>query len=154
MAGNFKVIDRGWKRIKRELAKAKGAKVKIGLQADAGQHREGRIDIVQLAAIHEFGAPRRGIPERPFIRSTADEQRESMFRTTRAELDKIYTGRSDVAKSLSVMGQIMQDKIIAKINSGIPPPNRPGTIRKKGSSKTLVDTGQLKQSVRWQLEKA
>ncbi|MDH7597550.1 MAG: hypothetical protein QHG98_07435 [Methanothrix sp.] len=33
--------------------------------------------------------------------------------------------------------------VVKKILSNIPPPNAPSTVRKKGSSKTLVDTGAM-----------
>jgi hypothetical protein len=164
MPKNVQVVDRGWGRIKREIAKAKHAAVKIGVQADAGKH-QGGVDIVTVAAVNEFGAPRRNIPQRSFIRSTTDEQRETTLLMSAVELERIYDGRSNVKKSLGRLGQFMQDRIIAKINSGIPPPNAESTIRAKEkkvrhaptpgftSHKTLVDTGQLKQSIRWEYDR-
>lgn len=37
----------------------------------------------------------------------------------------------------------IENAIVKKILSGVPPPNAPTTIRQKGSSKTLVDTGEM-----------
>ena len=53
------------------------------------------------------------------------------------ELTRIY----DVAAS------DLKSKIESKILSGIPPPNAPSTIKKKGSSLPLVDTSELLQNV-------
>lgn len=37
----------------------------------------------------------------------------------------------------------IENAIVKKILSGVPPPNAPTTIRQKGSSKTLVDTSEM-----------
>lgn len=37
----------------------------------------------------------------------------------------------------------IENAIVKKILSNVPPPNAPSTIRQKGSSKTLVDTGEM-----------
>ena len=44
-------------------------------------------------------------------------------------------------------GMDLRNEIIKKINSNIPPPNAPSTIKKKKSSKTLQDTGNLWTSI-------
>ena len=40
----------------------------------------------------------------------------------------------------------------AKIASNIPPALAPETIERKGSSVALIDTGQLRSSITWQVE--
>ena len=42
----------------------------------------------------------------------------------------------------------LQELIVDEIDSNTPPPNAESTAKKKGSSHTLVDTGQLRASVR------
>ena len=37
----------------------------------------------------------------------------------------------------------IENAIVKKILSNVPPPNAPSTIRQKGSSKTLIDTGEM-----------
>ena len=44
-------------------------------------------------------------------------------------------------------GMDLRNAIIRKINSNIPPPNAPSTVKKKKSSKTLVDSGNMINSV-------
>jgi hypothetical protein len=39
-----------------------------------------------------------------------------------------------------------------RIANGIAPPNSPYTIARKGSSKPLIDTGQLRNSITYQVE--
>jgi hypothetical protein len=38
-----------------------------------------------------------------------------------------------------------------RISAGIDPPNSAATIARKGSSKPLVDTGQLKAAITWRV---
>ena len=52
------------------------SKVNIGILS-SGPHEGGGIDILTLAAVHEFGSQSRNIPERSFLRKTqANFQRE------------------------------------------------------------------------------
>lgn len=37
----------------------------------------------------------------------------------------------------------IENAVVKKILSNVPPPNAPSTVRQKGSSKTLVDTGEM-----------
>jgi len=160
MAVKVKEIDRGWDRIKREMALAQSAHVAVGILGGSGKHQDGEADLVTVAAVNEFGSPKRHIPERSFIRSTADEQREHMFTMSAREFDKIKTGSSTVRQSLDTMGQKMQDKIVEKINTLRSPPNALSTQKQKGAKvgkgvlidNPLVDTGQLKQSIRHKIE--
>ena len=117
---NTKTIDRGWRRIKREMVKATiSSSVKIGVQSDAGKHKEsdGKTDLVTVAAVNEFGAPKRGIPERSFIRSTADQQGETTLTMSAVLLDQIFHGTSTFEKSLGKLGQFMEDRIKETIKS-------------------------------------
>ena len=50
----------------------------------------------------------------------------------------------DIAESI---GMFLENKIREKILSGVPPPNAESTIKRKGSSHTLVDDGTLLSSV-------
>lgn len=45
------------------------------------------------------------------------------------------------------VGMDLRNKIVQKINSNIPPPNAPSTVKKKKSSKTLIDSSTLLTSV-------
>lgn len=147
-------VDRGWDRIKREMRNINGASVKIGVLAEEGFHEDSSIHVAQLGAVHEFGAPRRGIPERSFLRATADAKQVELNSFRVKELASIQRGTSNVRLSLERLGQRFKDMVISTINQGIPPPNKPATVARKGSSKTLIDTGQLKQSIRFKVEGA
>lgn len=46
-------------------------------------------EVVVYAAVHEFGSPKRNIPERSYLRKTFDEQKEEIERLINAEIEKV-----------------------------------------------------------------
>jgi hypothetical protein len=51
------------------------------------------------------------------------------------------------SEHVTALGLELRDAIVLKILSNIPPPNAPSTIKAKGSSSTLIDTGHLLASI-------
>lgn len=163
MASKIKDIDHGWKNIKNEVRKLKGAAVRIGIHQDAGMAMErtpeGRkklsaaTTMAQVAYYNEFGT-RRGIPERPFIRTTADEKRAVYAKFMKQELFEVFKGRSTVQRSLERVGALAQGHVRKKIRAIKSPANAPSTIAAKGSSNPLVDTGHLIKKIDYQVKGA
>ena len=48
-----------------------------------------------------------------------------------------------ISEIASDLGMQMENKIRLKILSNVPPPLKPATVARKGSSVTLIDTGQM-----------
>lgn len=105
------------------------------------------ISNIGLARIHEYGTAT--IPERSFIRSTLFENRPMIVELIKEMKTKIYSGKMTVDKALDIIGLQLQTLIRGKIQDGDPawPPNTDETIKRKGSSKPLIDTGQLLKSI-------
>ncbi len=137
--------DRGYKGMRQRMKQMAGSYTKVGVQENS-KDQDGVSDLVLIAASNEFGTDT--IPERSFIRSTFEENRDKLAEISAAEADAIMTGRKDVRTSLQLMGEYHAGQIQAKIHSHPPPENAPATIKRKGSSGTLVDTGNLAQSIR------
>ena len=126
-------------------------------------------DIVVVAATHEFGTDRAGkgnstkIPERSYLRSTFDEKENSWRVYTDKLHDSILIGKETVEKALVKLGLEIQKSYMDKINSNIPPALAESTIKTRtkaaddkagtGTQKTLVDTGLMLSSVKFQLIK-
>jgi phage gpG-like protein len=115
---------------------------------------------VQLAVIHEFGAPSVGIPARSFIRAPFDAKRNDYLQELRKHVRGVYEGRAFLHKVLSIMGLKMEwdQKNAVLQGEGIPPPLADSTIKakeRKGRWNTaakeaprpLVDTGRLVASI-------
>lgn len=117
-------------------------------------------DIVTIAATNEFGTTQAGrgrnvkIPERSFLRSTHDEKAEHWTRLMGRMKLLILTGRMGVKEALIKAGLIIQSAVREKINSNLPPENAESTLAAKApGTKTLIDTGRMIQSVKFQVFK-
>jgi hypothetical protein len=175
-------LDRGMKNVKK-LAEAlkSGAYTKVGFFGDSDKDRRAGdpVSNVDLAMIHEFGAPAAGIPERSFIRSTFDTQRDK-FQTL---LNSLVRGMFDhpekfpPSRVLGLVGAKLAAEIKNRVTQGsqVPPPNSPATLQKKweksgaaaheknakrknpkigpvgppSAPRTLVDTSQMINSLTW-----
>ena len=105
-----------------------------------------------VAVYNEFGTER--IPERSFVRWTADNKRPKWYRLSEQLRKPVIMGQAPVPKALGLMGVTMQGDIQERISSNVPPPNSPETIARKGSSITLIDTGQMRASVHYEVVNA
>lgn len=117
---------------------------------DAGSHVDSDLTVASIADINEFGL---GVPERSFMRSTTKEQKKNIVSLQKKLLVKIQNGEMDVETALGLIGEFTADKISQKIVSLRTPPNAPETIARKGSSNPLVDTGQLKNSITYEVNR-
>lgn len=104
-----------------------------------------------IAAVHEFGSPERGIPERSFLRSGMRENQDKYVRLNKVNLVRILRGQLTVEQALSQLGEMAKGDVQQKIRSGDFAPLKQSTIDRKGSSKPLIDSGQMVQSVTYEL---
>ena len=59
-----------------------------GDTSTVGLHRDSKGNAVSIGAVHEFGAPRAGIPERSFLRSTYKRQKIAIENIIKAVFEK------------------------------------------------------------------
>lgn len=129
--------------------------VTIGFQGPKGEaeHTDTGMTNAHLGSIHEFGAVVQQashqiiIPERSFIRSTVDKNNNYKEVIRKLGLALITGKLTTIPDALKVLGEKITSDIKRSIEQGIPPPNAPSTIRQKGSSKPLIDSGQMKNAV-------
>lgn len=142
------VIDDGAKREKRPRA-AQSKKARVRAKA-AAQTRAQRLSLLEVAVVHEFGAG--PVPQRSFIRAAIDEKR-SEIEAEMANLARgVVSGKLDGRAALDLLGAKVAGWCQARIAAGIAPALKPATIRRKGSSTPLVDTGQLRSAITWRVE--
>jgi len=142
-------VDRGWDRIKRELRVADGSFTKIGYpqNANPAPGESTMSEIIEIAAVHEFGAPNRNIPIRAHVRPSFDENIAGLKRIVKNTYNKIVDGKINTKVALGIIGEFGVSKLQGKIRKGPFTPLSPYTIAKKKSSKPLIDTAQMIQSV-------
>lgn len=154
----IKDIDKGFRKMVEATSKlARKPFVKVGVLENSGSY-PGGMTTAEVATIHEFGAPKANIPERSFIRSSVDSETPAVKEQLAKDKEKVITGKLDPIRALSLIGQRLQRAIQKRIvDQGPGVEGKPwdelkeGTKRAKGSDKALIDTGQLRQSIRYQV---
>ena len=159
MSGKVTDTDRGARDLLERLrALAKSTrKVRVGVLADAPKKSEGaspsRLSLLEVAILHEFGAPAAGIPQRSFIRATIDERAADIAKLQLALAKRVAEGAITEDQALAQLGAKVAAWCQARIVAGISPALAPSTIERKGNKTTpLVLTGQLKSSITYAVE--
>lgn len=144
------VIDRdlGWKAIKRELERAKGREVAVGI-LQGSVDSEG-ASIAEYATYNEFGTD--DVPSRPFMAMSFDENKADIEADFNRQSKAIVEGKRTADQALTVIGQKHAARVQNTITGrDITPKLADSTIKAKGSTKTLVDTGAMTNAVQIEL---
>lgn len=141
--GIIRDVDRGWKAIVAQVKAVAAVKprVKVGVWGSRAQE----------AIWNEFGTSR--IPSRPFVRSTMDANAGKYARFMVAQA-RAGLGGNDTTyrQALNRLGLLMVADVQKTISAGVPPPNAPSTIARKGSSTPLIETGLMRSQVEHKVE--
>ena len=156
MAKNFTDTDKGWKQLMTAFKVNAGqTAVFVGFLRSSGWHKQKPGDkgppltVAQIAAANEYG--RGDVPERSFMRSAMDEHGGELKKFIKKLTTKILDGKMSKTQALGLVGERVKTWFQSKIDENIPPPNAASTIARKGSDHTLVDTGQMRGSVEWEI---
>lgn len=125
--------------------------VDIGI-IDEGKHGEAEdLTVASIGYKNEYGTET--IPERSFFRSTLLEKRKEIITLKKKLLKKVTNGEMKLEKALGVLGEFVADLVSQKIVDIDSPPNSPATIAAKGSSNPLEASGQLKNSITYEVNR-
>lgn len=142
------INDKGFKKAVEALERLAKMQVKVGIQSDAKDYGDG-VSVVDVAVWNEYGTDK--IPSRPFIRQCFRDNGDEAAAKFGELAQQVISGGNPKA-GLSSIGQWYQDKMRRTLLTFPWSPNKPSTIAKKGSSKPLVDTGHLVNSIRYKVE--
>ncbi len=92
------------------------------------------------------------IPERSFLRSGIIEGKPKIIEKVEIVIGKFLDGNISLNQALNGVGQFAVSLVKKKIRSGPFKPNAPSTIREKKSSRPLIDTGRMRQSVTHEID--
>jgi len=95
-----------------------------------------------------WGGP---IPERPFLRNAMRDNQRKYARFSASKARDLVEGKITLEGVLKQLGVLAQGDVQHEITALREPPNSPVTIAAKGSSNPLIDTGEMRQSVTWQI---
>jgi hypothetical protein len=151
---NVQFIDKGLGAILAEAGKLGGTTLAVGLVGKAANKKHPRSGetLEDIAIINEFGAG--NVPERPFLRGTILKNKKKYRKFVR---DRILRGallkKRSTKKAVNDLGKEAVKDVRRMIDSKIPPPNAPSTVDAKGFDHPLIETGLLKSSIGFKVER-
>ena len=145
-------VARVFGRIASEL---EGLEITVGIQGiEASATRDtddgGTATMAEIATWNEYGI---GVPERPFMRTAARRHGKKWAREFRLRMKEAIAQRRTVVQGAAIVGNIARADVQMTLTKGPWTPNAPYTIARKGSSRPLIDTGQMRQSIRYQVSR-
>lgn len=152
--------------MQKNLEALDGRKVEVGCLK--GKHQ-------WLAAIHEYGCritvtPKMRaylhsqgihlkksttqivIPERSFIRAGYDDRIDGVMKHANVLMQSVLNGKMDEQKFLKTLGLYLSSEIKEYATNLSDPPNSSFTVKQKGSSNPLWDTGQMIGGITYKVE--
>ena len=131
----------------RRIGNLRGAEISTGLTGAPGAANHGGPGetVASVAYANEYGI---GVPERPFMRITNARERRNWVRLAGQIVSGQAKGAETQERGVRRLGLIMVRDFKRTIRDGVSPPNSPAWIEEKGSSKTLINTGQMINSIR------
>jgi hypothetical protein len=142
------VLRRSPARLDGMIRNLRGPKqVKVGLPSGKAPG-----DVIKIGVWNHFGTAR-GIPPRPFManamRNNQGKYRRMMMQSAR----QLLMGNTALPVVLNRLGALAQGDIQQEITALRTPPNSPSTIAQKGSSNPLIDSGRMRASVTWEVDR-
>lgn len=107
--------------------------------------------VAYVATIHEFGTSDGHVPSRPFMRPAVADNGPEWMEQLGAGARAALQGSTSPSAVLEVVAAKAAGDVAKKIAAVTSPTLAPATVRRKGSTKPLVDTGQMIQSVTYRV---
>ena len=145
---SVRIVDRdlGFTKKIEKLKELSNIKITAGIHEDTG-FNDG-VRVVDYAIWNHYGTKK--IPSRPFLSISFDKNNgwyDDIINTQNNIVDKDYNKSIALIK---LADKVKRD-IQTVIKQGVSPPNAPSTIKKKKSSKTLIDTGVMLSKVNYKI---
>ena len=140
----------GFLQLRRDLARISKSEVLVGIPADKTQRKKGPINNASLMFVFSKGSPLKKIPARPWL-EPAIKLNKDLISPHLGAAAKAVLNHDPVRaeRELRLAGPVAANA--AKRWPTDPrngwKPNAPATIRRKGSDRPGVDTGQLRRSI-------
>lgn len=148
MAARVKDIDRGWKKIVRNVKSLRNKVIEVGIYGNGGDASD---NLAERAAVQEYGTRDGRIPSRPFMRQTFDNHKRKLSAVIQRHYDLVVTAKKTPKAFLNHVGRFWTSRVKAQITRGSFEDLSIVTIRRKGSSKPLIDTGEMRRAIMYKV---
>lgn len=122
----------GWLRLKAELVAMGNQRptITVGVHADEGVSADG-TPVALIASVHEYGAPSRNIPARPYLRPTFEAHHDRYAKLIRGAIIATVAKGGDLGALLRLVGEQAQKDVLKRLRSNIPPALSARTIAER-----------------------
>lgn len=150
----FESKDLGKAKIERELRAARKLVALVGIPSDAKRHEDNpNIGLAEIAFIMEKGSTVNNIPPRPFMQQTRTMNEKKVADLSKKYLSAISTGKMSAMDAIKKLGASYEGAMKRIFLTGSFVGNAESTKKRKKSSKPLIDTGLLRQSIKYKVAK-
>lgn len=126
-------------------------RVLVGVPEGSGSYEDG-LTIATVAAVNNFGSADGRIPARQFLQPAIEDGAPMYRRLAEVMLPRVLSGEMEMRTLLEQMGNLAEGHVKQKITDGPFRDNAESTKARKGSDKPLIDTGALRQSIRYVID--
>lgn len=143
---SIRVDDRRLRRLKADLARLPSARV--GILSSSKERTGDDATNALIGAVHELGA---GVPRRSWLRDYVHEHAQAIRAGLREAVRDIAAGGA-ARQAFGRLAAKHVGGIQKRIAARIPPPLSESTIDRKGSDVPLIDSGQFRSSITWDVD--
>lgn len=156
----MKIDDAKMREIERDVARLGGMEARIGVFGKAGGVQgDPTFTMAELAYVNEFGSAAAGVPQRSFIRSAFDGQKQALEKLAARVAKAVVEGRVSPETGIALLGEWGVTRVRENMTRGIAPPLAPATLARRkriqkgkaGRDLPLIDTGRLRQAVTYEV---
>lgn len=143
-----KDIDKGWNNIVQNLAEMNAIDVFVGIHE--GETHDGELTAAQVGAVHEFGSKDGRIPQRRWLRAGVEhyskqigDKYSQLYKSSMRPSTNMRIGLNRIG----LFGVAKVQNYIRNVGQSVWEDISEETKKRKGSTKILIDVGQLIGSV-------
>lgn len=143
VSGDFSKLDN----LVRKLSKKHY--VDIGILGESNETEEGGITLAGIGAVHQFGSPDQGIPERDWLVQPIIDGQGNIEKSVADKLESLMAeGKiEEIFKLIGIAAEAEVKGAFETGGNGAWEPLKEETIERKGSDTILVDDGDLRDAV-------
>lgn len=143
----------------KEINSYKALEVAVGLPKNKGfkQYAKSNSTVLDIGLMHEYGNLSRNIPQRSFLRTPFLAKDKEIKKQIESQAINVFDKKETIFSGLSKIGIFatgISQKAFTTKGYGNWKPLSVKTIRAKGSSRELIDTGTLRSSITYVVRKS
>lgn len=136
----------------KNLLKAEKMSVVVGLPKETASSKvyKDHQSVIQVGASHEYGA--NGLPRRSFLNMPFNVKKKELAAGIKKQFDNVVATGFDAEKALGRVGLVARNIVLEAFRTqgfGHWPDITQATKDAKKSTKVLIDTGTLRNSITW-----